>query len=79
MKSFIYKLFFNNYSYSAFISNDSQGDDYGCSYTENGYMHVPFYIKNPSFYIRKKISDRLLKDKELSQVITIDVSKSEKS
>lgn len=75
MRTIFNKLFFSYYSYSAFISNDSQGDDYGNSYTEEGTMKVPFYIKNPLLYIRFKINKRLLKNKELSQVITVEIKK----
>lgn len=70
-------LFFNYYSYSAFITNDAQGDDYGCSYTEDGSMKVPFYIKNPVEYIRDKIYKRLRKNRELSQVVTVKITRVE--
>ena len=67
--------FFVYYSYNAFISNDSLGDDFGCSYEEEGTIKIPFYIKHPQHYIKNKINKRLLKNKELSQVITIEIKK----
>ena len=65
-------FYYNYFEYKAFVTNDAQGDEYGCSYEDAGVIGVPFYVRFPLVYIKNKLQKKIIKNNELSQVITVE-------
>lgn len=70
----LWDFYYICYVYEAFIANDSLGDDFGCSYLDQGEINVPFWVNQNSF-IKNKIESRIKKNHEHSQIITLKVCK----
>lgn len=71
--NFFTKIFYRKVVFEAFISNPDMGDDFGDSYYMNSEIFVPIYVFDIKPYIKDEIQKKIIKNKELSQVITVEI------
>lgn len=73
VKKFFFSLFYIKVKFEALVANPDMGDAYGDSYYMNSEMTIPRYVFDIKLFIKDKIQSDIIKNKELSQVITVEI------